>query len=97
MFEDVVYLNTRFQIALFHGFECNKIIKLWITQTTDGYLWLATWEGPVRYNGNNFKAFNRKDSAVLANAGIRNFTQAADGSVVLIAPTKPVPNGGKLF
>ena len=22
---------------------------------------------------------------------------AADGSVVLIAPTKPVPNGGKLF
>ncbi|MBU1311577.1 MAG: diguanylate cyclase [Gammaproteobacteria bacterium] len=54
-----------------------------ITQTTDGYLWLATWEGPVRYNGNNFKAFNRKDSAVLANAGIRNFTQAADGSLYL--------------
>lgn len=54
-----------------------------ITQTADGYLWLATWEGPVRYNGHDFKAFNRKDTAALANVGIRNFTQAADGSLYL--------------
>lgn len=54
-----------------------------ITQTTDGYLWLATWEGPVRYNGRDFKAFNRKDTAALTNVGVRNFTLTADGSLYL--------------
>ncbi len=54
-----------------------------ITQGSDGYLWLATWEGPVRYNGRDFKAFNRKDTIALTNVGIRNFTLAADGSLYL--------------
>ncbi len=30
-----------------------------IAQTRDGYLWFATWEGVVRYNGINFQVFDR--------------------------------------
>ncbi|EGR4163739.1 hypothetical protein DDO07_01685, partial [Vibrio cholerae] len=30
-----------------------------IAQTHDGYLWFATWEGVVRYNGINFQVFDR--------------------------------------
>ncbi|MCX9559043.1 hypothetical protein IG557_09120 [Vibrio cholerae] len=29
-----------------------------IAQTRDGYLWFATWEGVVRYNGINFQVFD---------------------------------------
>jgi len=54
-----------------------------ITQTADGYIWLATWEGPVRYNGLDFKAFNRKDTAELRNLGIKNIILAEDGSLYM--------------
>ncbi|MDN7124017.1 diguanylate cyclase [Pseudidiomarina sp. 1APP75-32.1] len=28
-----------------------------ITQDSQGYLWIASWEGPVRFNGRNFELF----------------------------------------
>ena len=28
-------------------------------QTTDGYLWLATYEGLVRFNGETFRVFDK--------------------------------------
>lgn len=43
-----------------------------ITQCDNGYLWLATWEGPVRFNGSTFVTYNRKDSAALSNPGSRH-------------------------
>ncbi|OOE48999.1 diguanylate cyclase, partial [Salinivibrio kushneri] len=30
-----------------------------IAQTSDGYLWFATWEGVARYNGLEFVRFDR--------------------------------------
>ena len=31
-----------------------------IAQTPEGYLWFATWEGVVRYNGQEFRTFGRQ-------------------------------------
>lgn len=38
------------------GLPHNSINR--ITQSQEGYLWLATWEGPVRYNGRSFKVYD---------------------------------------
>ncbi|WP_197464570.1 ligand-binding sensor domain-containing diguanylate cyclase [Marinomonas aquimarina] len=42
-----------------------------ITQTDDGYLWFATWEGVARYNGLSFELFSRDVKTGIADAGIR--------------------------
>lgn len=41
-----------------------------IAQTADGYLWFATWEGLVRYNGLDFVTFDRSTTPALADNGI---------------------------
>ncbi|MCP4219816.1 MAG: hypothetical protein GY765_34610, partial [bacterium] len=42
--------------------------SIWaITQTTDGYLWLGTFHGLVRFNGVDFKVFNRDNIPQLTN------------------------------
>lgn len=40
-----------------------------ITQSNQGYLWLATWEGPVRYNGRTFKIFDDTNVTKMREAG----------------------------
>lgn len=42
-----------------------------ISQTPDGYLWFATWEGVARYNGREFKVFGREQQTGLPDSGIR--------------------------
>jgi diguanylate cyclase (GGDEF)-like protein len=41
-----------------------------IAQTPDGYLWFATWEGVVRYNGVAFTVFDRGSDPGLRDNGI---------------------------
>src|ERR1700754_4867824 len=36
-----------------------------ITQTADGYLWIGTEKGLVRFDGLNFRLFNQSDSSVI--------------------------------
>mgnify|MGYP003402969570 CR=1 FL=1 len=43
-----------------------------IAQTPDGYLWFATWEGVVRYNGQEFRVFGRQNVPELEDNGIRS-------------------------
>jgi diguanylate cyclase (GGDEF)-like protein len=52
-----------------------------ITQTPDGYVWFATWEGVVRYNGRDFTAFDRAAIPGLPDSGLRALHLAADGSL----------------
>jgi diguanylate cyclase (GGDEF)-like protein len=52
-----------------------------ITQTNDGYLWVATWEGLARFNGRDWKVFNRDDITGLSDNGIRTLLPASDGSL----------------
>ena len=54
-----------------------------IDQTPDGYLWLGTWEGLVRYNGLEFQIFDRKNTPALKDNGIRSVRASADGAVVI--------------
>ena len=42
-----------------------------IAQTPEGYLWLATWEGLVRYNGQTFTAFDRRQIPELQDGALR--------------------------
>lgn len=42
-----------------------------ITQTADGYLWFATWEGAARFNGREFQIFDRSPITGLPDSGIR--------------------------
>lgn len=41
-----------------------------IAQTPDGQIWLATWEGLVRYNGQDFTAYDRSTSPALLDNGV---------------------------
>lgn len=47
-----------------------------IAQTSDGYLWFATWEGVARYNGVGFTTFSRVSQPALPDSAIA--TAAAD-------------------
>lgn len=54
-----------------------------ITQSNDGYLWLGTWEGAVRFNGREFKVFGRGPVTGLPDSGIRFLGTDNHGDVLL--------------
>ncbi len=41
-----------------------------MAQSSEGYLWLATWEGLVRYNGNEFRVYDRRSQPALRDSAI---------------------------
>ncbi|MBL4900511.1 MAG: hypothetical protein JKX76_12920 [Colwellia sp.] len=45
-----------------------------LTQTSDGYLWIATWEGFARFNGREFKLFTRGSKAGLPDSAVKSLT-----------------------
>jgi diguanylate cyclase (GGDEF)-like protein len=53
-----------------------------ITQTQDGYLWFATWEGIARFNGKEFKNFTRSAESGLSDSGIRTLYTDSDGGLL---------------
>ena len=50
-----------------------------IAQTEEGYLWFATWEGAVRYNGREFRVFSRGEETGLPDSGLRSLTTDGAG------------------
>ena len=52
-----------------------------IAQTKQGYLWFATWEGAVSYNGRDFRLFGRLEVPDMPDEGFRAVLAARDGSV----------------
>lgn len=54
-----------------------------IAQTRDGYLWLGTWEGLVRYNGLEFQLFDRSNTPAIQDNGVRSVRASRDGAVVI--------------
>ena len=54
-----------------------------IAQTEDGYLWLATWEGLVRYNGQEFELFGPQNVEAFTDQGIRALSARVPGRLVV--------------
>ncbi|MBW8369187.1 MAG: diguanylate cyclase [Arenimonas sp.] len=54
-----------------------------IAQTPEGYLWFATWEGVVRYNGQEFRSFGRNNVPEMLDSGIRSVTVGPSGALVV--------------
>ena len=52
-----------------------------ITQTKDGYLWLGTEAGLVRFDGVRFKVFNRKNTPELQDSYVRVLFADPDGAL----------------
>jgi diguanylate cyclase (GGDEF)-like protein len=54
-----------------------------IAQTPEGYLWFATWEGLVRYNGQDFRIFTPQTTPGLKDHGIRYVSAGKDGRLIV--------------
>jgi hypothetical protein len=52
-----------------------------ICQTPDGYLWLATFDGLVRFDGVRFTTFNRSNTPGIRGNRLSPLFCAADGDV----------------
>ncbi len=52
-----------------------------ITQTTDGYLWLAANSGLVRFDGVSFKVFNMENVPGMINENVYTLCAARDGGL----------------
>jgi len=50
-------------------------------QTRDGYVWLGTEEGLVRFDGEKFEVFNRTNTPELPGQDVKSLFEAADGSL----------------
>ncbi len=59
------------------GLPQNSIQAL--VQTRDGYLWIGTQEGLVRFNGMEFKVFNKGNTEAILHNDIRKLYQDQDG------------------
>ncbi|WP_417664774.1 diguanylate cyclase [Pseudidiomarina donghaiensis] len=55
-----------------------------VTQTEEGYIWLATWEGLTRYNGAEFKNFDLYSNIGLRDAGLQNVRVAESGQLIVV-------------
>jgi ligand-binding sensor domain-containing protein/signal transduction histidine kinase len=52
-----------------------------IVQTRDGYLWLATQEGLVRFNGASFAVFNSRNTPQIRHNDVWRLLEGRDGSL----------------
>ncbi|WP_462177452.1 two-component regulator propeller domain-containing protein [Pseudoalteromonas gelatinilytica] len=55
-----------------------------VTQTKDGYIWVATWEGLARFNGREFKLFTRTEIPGLPDSGLRSLIAMENGDLYIV-------------
>jgi ligand-binding sensor domain-containing protein/signal transduction histidine kinase len=65
--------------ALENGLPQNSIHAL--LQTRDGFIWLATEDGLVRFDGTGFAVFDRNSKPALPSGDIRCLLQSRDGAL----------------
>lgn len=53
-----------------------------VAQDRDGFLWVGTWEGVVRFNGRGFSLFDRQNVRGMELAGVYSILPEADGGVL---------------
>src|SRR4051794_16134553 len=52
-----------------------------IVQTRDGYLWLGTMEGLVRFNGIDFEVFDNRNTPAIADQRIHTLFEDSSGTL----------------
>ncbi|TAF33629.1 MAG: hypothetical protein EAZ57_05270 [Cytophagales bacterium] len=52
-----------------------------IAQTVDGFLWLATFDGVVRFDGHRFKTYNKQNTPAFLTNGVQCLTQDHSGTM----------------
>lgn len=68
------------------GLPLNSVNAL--HQTRDGYLWLATYDGLVRFDGARFTVFNVSNSPGLASDRIIRLHETTDGALWLLTEAR---------
>ena len=76
---DAVFVHESWTVQ--HGLPVNSINSL--LQSRNGYLWIATFDGLVRFDGVRFTVFNSGNSAGLPSNRIVGLREARDGSLWL--------------
>lgn len=61
------------------GLPVNNVVKL--IQSQDGYLWLATFDGLVRFDGVRFEVYQSESRPGLPSNRLINIREASDGSL----------------
>lgn len=54
-----------------------------IEQSRDGYLWLATWEGAVRFNGHDFEVLTEAEVPALGDRAATELARDASGDLLI--------------
>jgi ligand-binding sensor domain-containing protein len=72
-----------------NGLPQNSIQAL--LQTRDGYLWMSTLDGLVRFDGFHFRIFNRQNTPALTTDGFSFFTLLEDRRGLFSFPTMMTP------
>lgn len=62
-----------------HGLPQNTIRN--VVQTRDGYLWMTTYDGLVRFDGVRFTVFNQGNSPGIVNNRFLFLHEGADGTI----------------
>lgn len=72
---------TREEWSTKNGLPHNQVNS--ITQTPEGYLWFATWEGLVQYNGQEFRSYGRRNVPEILDNGIRSVAVGPSGALIV--------------
>ncbi len=54
-----------------------------VAQDKDGFIWLGTWEGVVRFNGRSFTVFDRQNTADVELSGVSSMLAERDGGMLV--------------
>jgi len=79
------YLQSDFifnQWTIDDGLPVNEIS--WIAQTQEGYMWLATFDGLVRFDGDQFTTFNSANTSAFSTNRFANLIVDRDNNLWIL-------------
>jgi signal transduction histidine kinase/ligand-binding sensor domain-containing protein len=68
-----------------NGLPSNSLLN--IIQTSDGYIYISSYEGLIRFNGVDFTVFNKTNTTEIINNGIGALAEDSDGTLWMTTQT----------
>ncbi len=62
-----------------NGLPSNYLLR--ICQTSDGYIWLSSYSGLIRFDGINFKIFDKHNSKLFLNNSVADLVESNDSTL----------------